>query len=852
MRRLWHNRVWLALAITLGVWVWFAWPLPRHAATAIPFGATKFSAAGRNERMVPGDHLQLLYHLWLGQDMVFGRTPLFYNLYEFNTGDDEARRAPSSYYVPFSLLFALGFHAGGMALGWNLAGLLALWGTYYFTWRLVRRYNRDEICAALAALPAITLPVLWINLGGGSPAGFAMMWLPALLWGLDLALREDRVGGGLLAGGAILGASFCDMHVFFFGALLLPGWGLVAILQRPGFWRRPWAAWRRTGAALAPLAAGLALAVGISQLIVAQRTQQTGGGNADRLVPEVALFTPTPAGLFSWQTHGVQDHIYLGYAILLLLALGAAAALALRRRLDWRLAVTGALLLAGITGVILLAFGPLGPADGLLFNALRKLAPPFRMVRQPAKIFCLMPVLLSAAAAVSFGLMAGWWTRPWARRLAMAGLAALVVLDYRLQTRVLLCGLDPGQGAYQAVSASAGESGSPLALVIPLWPGDTHFSAIYQYYAMLYHIRLVNGYKPTLRKAYVEEIYAPLESINWGVLTEAQADNLQRRGVGYLILHEDLFPEKVSPLPAGHTLQQFLRNPRLRLIAQDGPVWAFALVPADAPAADPTSVLPEWPYAFTHRHLQLEYPAHSNGVVMADTDAGAGQFRRLQAGDVVTLGPGLGLMTNQLRWLVRLRGHATLATVSTTDNSGTTPDTADIQADAWTWQAWPAPAAQAPVQATLVISNITGTVDLDMAILAHGPWPATWQRGERMTLPAAGFFHAGHTDPSDGAVVLTADRDRRGAVFYGPKMPLPAGRYRADLAFSTPAAPNTVLGFWAAFSPPGNESGRADIVAGQPATLEWLQSGNLPFSLVVDFAGAADLRLLAVTVERVD
>ena len=81
---------------------------------------------------------------------------------------------------------------------------------------------------ALAALIAITLPYRWSNLLGGSPMGFAMVWAPLLLLGLDLAVRDGRFAGGLLAGLAILFSSWTDTHMFFFGALMTPGWCALA------------------------------------------------------------------------------------------------------------------------------------------------------------------------------------------------------------------------------------------------------------------------------------------------------------------------------------------------------------------------------------------------------------------------------------------------------------------------------------------------------------------------------------------------------------------------------------------------------------------------------------------------
>ena len=76
----------VSLIVTLLVWLAFSWPLPRQVFSAIPISAQN-AEKYHIRAMIPGDQLQLLYHFWLFSDMVRGKTPFFYNLYEFNTGE---------------------------------------------------------------------------------------------------------------------------------------------------------------------------------------------------------------------------------------------------------------------------------------------------------------------------------------------------------------------------------------------------------------------------------------------------------------------------------------------------------------------------------------------------------------------------------------------------------------------------------------------------------------------------------------------------------------------------------------------------------------------------------------------
>ena len=112
----------LLLLAGLLLWAATAWPLPRVFSQAIPH--TNLNPEPQTVRPIAsGDHLQLLYHFWLGLDALSGHSPAGHNVYEFNLGDDSARLQPDLYYLPFSLVYAAVAPAAGHAAGWNAAGL---------------------------------------------------------------------------------------------------------------------------------------------------------------------------------------------------------------------------------------------------------------------------------------------------------------------------------------------------------------------------------------------------------------------------------------------------------------------------------------------------------------------------------------------------------------------------------------------------------------------------------------------------------------------------------------------------------------------------------------------------------
>jgi hypothetical protein len=812
------RRLLISLLVTLGIWLVFSWPLPRHVGSAIPAGGTSGLTRPPAAPMQSGDHLQLLYHFWLFSDMLGGRTPWFHNLYEFNTGDDAGRVEPGSYYFPFSLFFAAGQALDGPALGWNLSGFLALWLTYLGTLLLARRYTADPWIAALAALLAITLPYRWINLAGGSPTGFAMMWVPWLMLGLDQAARESRVRGGLLAGLAILMASWGDTHVFYFSALLIPCWSALALLGRPQLPGRDVRGWLRLGLAFTPAAAGAGAAFLCSKLM----TRHIGSTRsaAGRTLDEVRLFSPRTEGFWTWHESGVSNHIYVGFALLLvLLAVTPLLIGALRRAgPERRRAALALLLLAGAAGVAVLALGPYGPLDGRLFDGARKVIPQYVMIRQPAKVFAVLPSLLAVAAAIGVSLAAGRLRR------VLLLLLALTALEFRLRFAPVLCPLAPRQDAYAAAAAVAPQR--PAALVLPLWPGDSHYTSVYQYYALLHHLRLVNGYRPFVPAAYIDQIFHRFESANQGVLDDAQLDELLSRGVPAIILHEDLFPEKVSPYPVGFTLQGLLRHPRLTLLDQDGPVWAFRI--ERTPRADPAAPL-ECATLMPARHFD------------------ASRLRVSNAGQLVTR-PFVTVSAPDQRWLVRARGAGDLTAQAVLDQGPNPPATRTVAGTNWQWIAFPQPAFPGQQSNHLALTRGAG-VEVDYVLYTAGAWdpPAP---GGRITLPAACFFHAGSTDLKTGGVSLHVGRDRPGLQLYGPKLPLEPGRYRVAVDFSSPSPAGTALGWWYVTCPEGQERAKVEITSGGTLDAPFELDTNLPLLCVLVFHGRGDLLIHAVHLTR--
>lgn len=836
--------------LTLAVWLPVSWPLPAMLGEAISVGVMKRSDPNPAiVNMMPGDHLQFLYYMWIFSDFISGHTPFFYNLYEFNTGSDAERFRPGSYYFPFSLLFSAFYAVSNRALAWNLICFLVLWLSAYATWRFCRRYTNSEALSALGALVALLFPYQWVQLYGGSPAGFGMTLIPVLLLGLDRAVRDDRMTGGWWAGAALLFASMTDTHAFFFGVLLTPCWCVIAFTQRASFRWKAAADYGRLARALAPVVLLTGLAYWQTQLGTRHIKQShTGGG---RSVSEVALHSPRPEGLWSWTADASASyHIYFGSMVAILLLSGGLIYTALwirrRNRTAGRTWLLMAMVLGLVASIVLLALGPFGPFDGRLFNAARAYIPQYDLIRQCGKIFLVLPALLALGVALTLAALRDLVERrTWA--VVVALMAALLATEYYLQTKLLISRIDHTNEAYAAVASDAGSHNvKPHVLVIPLWPGDTHYTAIYQHYVSLYRVRMINGYRPFVPQEYIEEVFYPLRSLNHGNLQEDQVTNLTARGIRYLILHEDVFPERVSPFPVTVTLRRLLEHPHLTLLKQDGPVWAFRI---EDQAVEHTAPLPDWSYYFPARRYEAERLRHSGEVKKEDGTAGEGRYVEMESGDQLGTKPLFSPSLPDMRWLLRVRGQGRLLISNLVANAGSALQEVAVNEDRWRWIGAATPAFTHSRDVTMDLQVLEGRVDVDQVKLAAGPWPA-WTPGDQVTIPAPCFFHAGAIDVQKNVVTFRPRRDRSDLILYGPKLPLEPGRYAVSLELESPAEAGTRLGTWIMACPDGEEVGRLDLLVGQPAEAEITIPKNLPFLGAFLYAGTADVDLQSVTIRR--
>lgn len=827
----------ITFLVALGVWAFCTWPLARYFSSAVPC-TFQSNEADPVRTMVPGDHLQLLYHFWLFGDTLSGHTPWCYNLYEFNTGDDAERYHPHHYYLPFALVYSGVAAVATRAAAWNAVALLSLWISALASWYLARRYVRSDAIAAVAILPSLLLPFRWYQLCGGSPGGPASAWVPVVFLGLDLALRDGRAVGGWLAGLGSLFALLGDAHVFYFLGLATPAWMLLVVLGNRG--SEPWRQRiPRVVKALVPYAALLVLS-GAYTLVYLGRLAGTSLASG-RSWHDAAIFSPAVSELFSFTSHTPGPAVHLGVMAIVLYLGGTLLFVFNSRSGNASRAKLVALLVAGGTVlVMLLALGTHGPGRGWLYAQARSCIPHFDKLRQPAKIMNILFGLLP----VGFAFALRGWVRITGPRLrsswALGACAVLLLAGYAPVFRAGICRLTLKQDAYAAVAWAPGKE-PRRALALPLWPGDSAWSSVNLHYASLYHLRMVNGYSPAAPATYAEDIFYPFRSANQGILTDTQLDDLLRRNVTHLLFHEDAFPAKVSPFPVGITRQRLLTHPRLRPGERDGAIQAFEIL------AEPRKAMADGgdgAYYFPTRLFEIERERHRNAEVVETDRASGGACVSLASTNAwavtreIHTGSAAGL-----RWMVRCRGHGDLV-ASTLEGERREETPIHLNASDWTWVEANIGLLTNYAGARLSLRVAEGSAEVDVALLTAGTWPSL-DKGQYIELPATSFMHAGYTD-GEGELVLRQEYTPAQPCFVGPSLPLAAGDYRVKLIFDTAAAPGTVLGELLLPAPPGTIV--VASAAKAEATLAW--PDNLPAIFRLHFTREADLRVHALRLER--
>jgi hypothetical protein len=438
--------------------------------------------------------------------------------------------------------------------------------------------------------------------GAGDRSGLLVeavaCWVPTVtvLWLAAAALLDRFTDSGFARardGAARLFLPFLPLPVAaaaggFPGKLLLVAAGLGAaivafrLLRREGL-SRPEIPWRRVVVSLAGAGVGIGAA---AALLLEHRSKNivTSIAGKGRSLGEVTLFSSKPEGLFVMTGDGRERFILLGAGLLLLAAVGLAATLRRRPPAD-----SGRRVLCGVIGLTaaLLAVGPTMRAFPL-YRELFEWLPFFNYPRVPGRFVPIAVLFLGVLACDGVADLNAWLPerRRVLRLLGVAAAALLLLLPFHSFAPMGLSLFPPMESLAKRISSEPAVGGRDLVLELPLWPGDSHQSSIYEYNVSLTRRPMVNGYSPLVSTEYLLKIVAPLSPLNLGQLGGGEAGALRETGVNLITFHDDamIYTAKVSPFPPRLAERRLTASGWLDPLGREGKVSLFRL--RDAPLLD--------------------------------------------------------------------------------------------------------------------------------------------------------------------------------------------------------------------------------------------------------------------------
>jgi hypothetical protein len=505
------------------------WPAVQHLGSHF-----MADAQPRRGHVAPGDYLQSSYQLWLvGHQLEHGRAP-WLDPYSFRP---EVSPRVNFGGWPFGIPYWPLEAAFGPVVAWNLLLLLSYLaaGLLVYGWLRELRLGRG---AALVGGLAFALAPYRVAQSAGHMLGLVAILLVLALWAFERA-RRGSAWWFLLSTAALASIPLSGQVHLALGAV--PFFVLYAAVRS------------RRARAVAGVAAAVLASIGAGLLV---RSLAISGsvGEGGRKLSQVTHYSADWDGFVTRQSpHGSERFVYLGWATLILAALGLGLLVARGR---YGLA---AVLGIGVVVPVLLALGTNFPLYSPLWHAL----PPFRYPRVPER---LLPIAcLCLAALVAFA------TSHARSRIAVPLLVgALVLLDLHVKVYAALPA-DPGNAAYAAVR---GQPAGRL-LELPVFLPDRHLGSIYLYYDMQAARQRPEGYS-TVAPVEADRTARRLRPLSCGDWSK-HPGLLHDLGVRYVALHEDLY-ERNPPVRPGclRPAMRGLTRHGFRPLDRDGPVALFA------------------------------------------------------------------------------------------------------------------------------------------------------------------------------------------------------------------------------------------------------------------------------------
>ena len=519
--------------------------------------------------LIQGDYLQLYYKLWLFKDAVTGKTAIFSDPYQFNVHpviDPYGERGDFSIqFLPMSLLFLV-FSIFGDAFAYNLMLILSFILSGLGTYLLVHFYTKDKISAFFGAIIFTLAPFRIAHLLAGHPGGFLVSLLPLSVYFLEMGFSKKSFKYGIFSGLCVLSIALLELHLayylFLFLGILILFRAFLLCGKENGWWK-----------GLVPVLLFMLISLVCVLLLRGERlaTSTIGSG---RKWTEIRLFSPGIGDILKRNNKTIEKYIYPGIAPLLLVFIGFFSGL-IRGKTNYR--KLGIKILYTVVLIIsfVLALGSNLNHIVPLYKFCYEYVPYYNFSRTPGRI--MMLGFLSISILAGFGIKSLKEIK-WKAGVKYSILSVLllgILADYHPMKPVGISLSPDTNKVYETIKENIGER---RLLELPIWPGDSSWSAIYLYHATETRARIINGYSSTTPSDYVDNIFFPLYNLDFGEMRESQYELLKDLNVKYITLHEDAFPYKVSPYPYNFSLRNLAGSKYLKFVTHDHPVWLFELL----------------------------------------------------------------------------------------------------------------------------------------------------------------------------------------------------------------------------------------------------------------------------------
>ena len=579
-----RTEIWLVVLILLFLGIIFSLPLIFNLNSAIPY--SYYPASGFDVvNMMHGDHLQFFYTLsQFGDYLREKNTPFFVEPYEFTISGSEKIYSPRE--LPLSVLFFF-LSPLGSAIAYNTFVILSFVACGVSVFLLSGKYLKNFLPRLISSILFAIFPFRLAQLYGGHPNGFIVFFLPLMLYGYESWYETGKWKYALLSGVCIMSMAVEELHLAYYSALFTGSFlvyrGISEFIGKRDKWKEILEKFVYSTLMIAifwVLAAGYIMHV--KQIVFEPSRAHVG-----REIGEIRLYAPQASDLLRRVNKDSEKFIYPGIISLLLVLLAfrkkkrGQATFSNRdgKFLPQKVACPlfgtrpgGKIKWFYLAMFVITAILSLGPNFRFLplYNFFYKFIPFFRYPRSTARIIVF--------AFLSISILSGFGIENILRRRrgSMIAVIAIIflILDFHPLGRIGLCKLSGGNEVYEYIK---GQDEEGVLLEIPLWPGDSSWSSIYEYYATMYHIPMINGYSAFVTRDYIENVFWPLASINMGCLNKGQLELLHRLNVRYIILHEEAYPQKVSPFPFKIALSNMKNSSLVKFVKQDGPLYLFEL-----------------------------------------------------------------------------------------------------------------------------------------------------------------------------------------------------------------------------------------------------------------------------------